>query len=52
MNESYFEKGDIYLDMYDAYGRNPIIDGLGTTPGTSSGKSLSFGGNNYTGDVR
>jgi len=25
MNESYFEKGDMYLDMYDAYGRNPIV---------------------------
>jgi len=25
MSKSYFEKGDIYLDMYDAYGRNPAI---------------------------
>ena len=25
MNKDYFEKGDIYLDMYDAYGRNPIV---------------------------
>jgi len=25
MNKNYFEKGDIYLDMYDAYGRNPVI---------------------------
>ena len=25
MNKDYFEKGDMYLDMYDAYGRNPIV---------------------------
>jgi len=25
MNKSYFEKGDMYLDMYDAYGRNPVV---------------------------
>lgn len=25
MNKNYFEKGDVYLDMYDAYGRNPVI---------------------------
>ncbi len=24
MNESYFEKGDMYLDMYEGYGRNPV----------------------------
>jgi tetratricopeptide (TPR) repeat protein len=25
MNKDYFEKGDMYLDMYDAYGSNPIV---------------------------
>ena len=25
MNKNYFEKGDMYLDMYDAYGSNPIV---------------------------
>lgn len=25
MSRSYFEKGDMYLDMYDANGRNPVI---------------------------
>ncbi len=25
MNKDYFEKGDMYLDMYDACGRNPIV---------------------------
>jgi len=25
VSKSYFEKGDMYLDMYDAYGRNPVI---------------------------
>jgi len=25
MSESYFEKGDMYLDMYDAHGRNPVV---------------------------
>jgi len=25
MNNSYFKKGDMYLDMYDAHGRNPVI---------------------------
>ena len=25
MSKSYFEKGDVYLDMYDAYGRNPVV---------------------------
>ena len=25
MSRSYFEKGDRYLDMYDANGRNPVI---------------------------
>ncbi len=25
MNKDYFEKGDMCLDMYDAYGRNPIV---------------------------
>jgi len=25
MNKDYFEKGDMYLDMYDAYGRNAIV---------------------------
>ncbi|TET60669.1 hypothetical protein E3J48_06425, partial [Candidatus Aerophobetes bacterium] len=25
INKSYFEKGDRYLDMYEAYGRNPVI---------------------------
>jgi len=25
MSKSYFEKGDMYLDMYDAHGRNPVV---------------------------
>jgi tetratricopeptide (TPR) repeat protein len=25
MNKDYIEKGDMYLDMYDAYGSNPIV---------------------------
>ena len=25
MSKSYFEKGDVYLDTYDAFGRNPVI---------------------------
>ncbi len=25
MSKSYFEKGDMYLDIYDAYGRNPVV---------------------------
>ena len=25
MSKSYFEKGDMYLEIYDAYGRNPVI---------------------------